>query len=641
MGGSVAQQIYSAAQILLQAVRIPRANIAERLNSTLNQFLTWPFRAGSAYIIDAEGYNATFDTVIYTSSETKSEGKPVKINVDAVACAVHVAESLGREELRAGYESIAVFKRLKRTQTPKIEFPINYTPLGIIFAVDSSSSIEKIAEFMILQNKNHPSTAWPDMVAVLTKGTVNYAVQIHGEPIKGDFLLPSIKCSAVMPMYVHVFARGLGLFSMNRMCALLFMHLQTFSPGTKLPNMGVVLENISPFGITLGAYQFNLESQLVPVPDEVYTGRVLPPLPFRIEDNKGTLLSHLQFINWQGGGVVRLIGKLPLEGILVFLGPIAKNAQIIRQSNGAISSVLPIGQTEFRELLGRIQRQTNMNVKAEKPKWIVSKIADEGTTSPFMARLLLGILNLRDVIFSDDKKREEFDKAYEFVVMTLFNSRTTAKEIIEILTKHIRKVSLGETARLNGQIIRINESIDNKLRKQAEEFLNSTVRVLKDGMQKLSAVLKLNIGFLYQKQGTFDNEITALRKTKPELAAYFQETRKWSERLILIRNDLHEGWMLPRMGYKESSGTIEAVEPQISGQSVSEFVNYMIDRLCCFVEEISVYALQAQMPSGISVTEIPISERKTDSPERFQVTFVNGGMQIWNITYHVSKFEET
>ena len=68
MGDSVAQQIYNAAQALLQAVRLPGANIAERLNSTLNQFLTWPFRAGSGCIIDAQGYNATFDTVIYTSS---------------------------------------------------------------------------------------------------------------------------------------------------------------------------------------------------------------------------------------------------------------------------------------------------------------------------------------------------------------------------------------------------------------------------------------------------------------------------------------------------------------------------------------------------------------------------------------------
>ena len=480
MEDSVAIRIHSAAQSLLKMMRIPGAHLTECLNSTLNKFLTWPFRSGPAYIIDTEGNNESFDTVIYTYPETNSEDQSVKINVDKTACAIHVIESFSQEELRNGYENIAVFKRLKRTPMPKTGAPINTTPLGIIFTVDSSVPIEKIAELMILQNHKHPSTEWPDMVAVLTHGTVNYAVQFPGGHIEGDFLLPNIKYPQVMPMYVHVFARGLGLYSMNRMCALLFMHLLTFFPGTKLPIMDVVLEGVSSYGITLGAYQFNLESKLVPVPDEMYSGRRLPPIPFRIEDQKGKLLSHLEFITWQGGGAIRLTGKLPLEGLLVFLGPAAKEAQIIKQSNGSISSVLNIGQAEFNELLGRIQRQTNMNVKAEEPKWTITKMADEGTSSPFMARIFLGILRLRDVALADEKRREEFDKASEVVIMTLYNARSTAKEISETLTEHIHKVSKGEIARLIRHTIRIDESIDNKLRKQVEEFLNSTVRVLKD-----------------------------------------------------------------------------------------------------------------------------------------------------------------
>lgn len=640
MEDSIAIQIHSAAESLLKRMRIPAVNLAECLNSTLNQFLTWPFRAGSAYIIDTEENNASFDTVIYTNSETDSEDQPVKMNVDKTACTIHVIESFSQEELRDGYENIAVFKRLKRTSMPKTGVPINTLPLGIIFVVDSTVPIEKIAEFMILQNHNRPSTEWPDMVAVLTHGTVNYAVQFHGGPIEGDFFLPNIKFPQVVPMYVHVFARGLGLYSMNKMCAFLFMHLLTFSPGTKLPIADVVLEDVSPYGITLGAYQFNLESKLVPLPDEMYSERRLPTIPFRIEDQKGKLLSHLEFITWQGGGAVSLIGKLPLEGLLVFLGPAAKEAQIIKRPDGAISSVLNIGQAEFNEMLGRIQRQTNMNVKIEEPKLTITKMNEEGTTSPFMARIFLGILNLRDVAFSDNKKIEEFDKASEVVIMTLFNARSTAKEIIEALTEHIHKVSKGEIARLIQNTIRIDESIDNKLRKQVEAFLNSTVRVLKDGMQKLSRFLMLELGFLYQKQEAFNNGIDTLSKTEPELADYLLETRRWSERLILMRNALHTGWMLPKMGYKNNSGIIEVVEPQISGEPVSEFVNYVIDRLCCFVEDISVYGLKTQMPSGISVTEIPLSKRKTDCPERFKVTFVNGGMQIWTITYHDSQFEE-
>lgn len=641
MQDSISQEIQKAAQALLEATYIPGANIAAHLNSTLNQFMTFPFRAGSVRVIDSEGESAQFDTVIYTSSATQSENQFAEVKADEIACGVQIVGNLGPEELRAGYERIAVIKRLKRTRISGIEYPINDTPLGIIFAVESDVPIEKIAEHMILLNKSHPSSEWPDMVVILTRGTINYAAQIYGEPIKGDFFLPNITDFPVMPIYVHLFSRGLGLFSMNRMCFFLFMHLQTFSPGTKFPNMDEVLKDVPSLGITHSAYQFNLKCQLVPVTNELYLEQdILAPPPFRIEDSNGNLLSHLQFIPWQDGGVVRLIGKLPLEGMLVFLGNVATNSRIIRQSEGAISGVLPIREAHFREMLARLQRQSNMNIRVEKPRWIISKISDEGTASPFIARLFLGILQLRDAVFDDNKKREEFDKVYQFVVETLINARTTSQEIIQTLTEHSCKVSQGEIAHLTQHGIQINESIDNKLRKQVEDFLNSTVRVLKDGMQKLLAVLQLNIGFLYKKHGTFEKEIAALAKTQPELAAYLQETRKWSERLILIRNDLHEGWMLPKMGYKETSGNIQTVEPKISGQPVSEFVEYMLDRLCCFVEEVSAYGLQAQMPSGISITEIPISDRKTECVERFQITFTNGGMSIWNIAYHVSKFEE-
>jgi len=66
-----------------------------------------------------------------------------------------------------------------------------------------------------------------------------------------------------------------------------------------------------------------------------------------------------------------------------------------------------------------------------------------------------------------------------------------------------------------------------------------------------------------------------------------------------------------------------------------------MDRLICFVEEVTAHCLKARMPAGISVTEIPLPQREADMPQRFQVTLTNGGMPIWNITYHQSSFEET
>jgi hypothetical protein len=103
----------------------------------------------------------------------------------------------------------------------------------------------------------------------------------------------------------------------------------------------------------------------------------------------------------------KVTGELPLEAFLPFLGPVGFDAQIFRQSNGAISGVLPIGKAEFRKLLARIQAQTNMKVKPEEPKMVWSKMSDEGTSSPFIARFVLNILRFRDVVFPNRTKANE------------------------------------------------------------------------------------------------------------------------------------------------------------------------------------------------------------------------------------------
>jgi hypothetical protein len=116
------------------------------------------------------------------------------------------------------------------------------------------------------------------------------------------------------------------------------------------------------------------------------------------------------------------------------------------------------------------------------------------------------------------------------------------------------------------------------------EFLNGSVRLLKDAMQRLLIVLGLDVGCLYRKIGGFKTGIAKLRKTDPHLADYLEKTRAWSEPLISVRNDLHEGWLLPKFAYKENAGAIEIEEP--SGFSngcprtgcADPIVRYLVDR---------------------------------------------------------------
>jgi hypothetical protein len=319
-----------------------------------------------------------------------------------------------------------------------------------------------------------------------------------------------------------------------------------------------------------------------------------------------------------------------------------KNSQKLPKRDGEMSSILPIVQAQFLEMLGKFQRQSNMIVKPEQPSWTVSKMADEGTSTPFMARLFSGIMRLRDSVYEEGTSKGEFDKPYEVVLMTILNTRATAKEIGDLLSQHTEKIAAGSAAHLQGRAIHVDESIDKELRRNVEDFLGSSVRVLKEGMQKVAAALAIDIGFLFKKRKPFEDGITKLRGTHPALAAYLLEARKWSEQLVESRNSVfHDGWLLPKMGYRAKQGGIEAIEPEISGTPVSKFVDYMMDRVSCFVEDVTAYGLQNKMVPEFSIIEIPLEQRKPENPERFQMALAKGGMSLWSIAYHDTKFDET
>jgi hypothetical protein len=93
--------------------------------------------------------------------------------------------------------------------------------------------------------------------------------------------------------------------------------------------------------------------------------------------------------------------------------------------------------------------------------------------------------------------------------------------------------------------------------------------------------------------------------------------------------------------YTETYGSINVGEPLISGQPVTKFVRFMLDRLYCFVEELTVHCLQRLMATGITVTEIPPARRLVEVPERFGLTLTNGGMLPWRLEFHSSSFDET
>jgi len=146
------------------------------------------------------------------------------------------------------------------------------------------------------------------------------------------------------------------------------------------------------------------------------------------------------------------------------------------------------------------------------------------------------------------------------------------------------------------------------------------VRALKRGMQGLAKELGVDTGFLFKQQPAFEAGIEALQGTDPLLAEYMRQTRTWSEPLIESRNAIeHRGWSLPRVACAQQGGSIGAIAPEILGQPFTAFIDTMLDRLCCFVEEFTAHGLQRRMVPEITVTELPLNDRPAEAPERFRL----------------------
>jgi hypothetical protein len=644
MADSLTTTIHERGNSILERCRDAGDGLGQQLCAALESLLSPDFRIGFVGVRGDDGV-VLIDRalLIYTTSSAKPHASTQYVTPDTVAGVLHVTQTLNEKSLAEGYELIGKVKALPGHDTDSVD-AWHHVPIGMIVTCDCDRPLEQLVDAIAAINAQIPSTRWADAVSVLTRGTINHAVQFEGGKIGGDFILPNKTGAMQFAMYVHVMVSSMGEHTFNRTCGLLFMHLGCFSRKTALPTNQMVMEDVSRIAVNVRAYMFDATDYLVPVPDRMRQDRGygLQLMPYRVESQKGKLLSRVQFVPWLGGAAIRIYGDLPLMPFIMLLGKMDRPPQQMNTSDGTISSILPISRAQFELMLTRFNRQSNVIIKREQPSWTVTKMADEGTASPFMARLFLNVLDLRKSALDTKADIDAFEKPYELVLMSSITVRDLAREIGELLADHRSKIYRGVGVRTDGRTIHLDEPIDKELRWLVESFLNSSNRVMLTGMKEAAKALRLDITFFFKKESTFLNGVAALDGIDPDLAAYCRKARVWSDMLNSMRNEMeHNFWSVPRVQYRIEQGRVVVLEPEIMGRTASDFTKLVTDRILCFVEEICVHGLQRRMPDSISVTEIPLTQRPPERPERFRICTAGGGMPLWKIAYHETKFDET
>lgn len=586
-----------------------------------------------------------FSTVIHTGVFEDLQSVPI----DNVAAAIDCFDKLTVEALKASYERIRRLKCVQKTDRPgpadgNIEMTTSF-----IVARDSDLTLEEIAREMGKLNATVPSHQWPDVVAVLSKGIINYTAQVPGTNRSGDFFLPTVSAakSPLAPsLHIQKVIRATGELTFNKVASLIMLRVAIYQPGVHIPSYKELIADIPSHGVATEPYQFNLANTLVAMTKDQAIASQLPQDTFHIVSGKKTLGS-VQYQKWQDGGVLIVRGQFPIDLFLVFLKQAVPElpldqAQYFRSPGLQVSFVLPINEWQFAQALHRFDRSSsNMSIRRETSKLLVQQVGNEGTASPYVARLMMGMMTLRDVVYESEVNRNHFDDLYDVVLSGIRNARDLSDEISSRWMQHQSKVHSGAAVRIEGRRVHISESIDRALRRDLEGFLNTAHRTIKTSLQNLTKDLGMDIGFLFQKEPAFQAGIARTRSTDTELANYLIVARTWSEPLALVRNNLEHGTIpSPAVSYDLNSSPVQAREPQFEGKAITQFTSDVLDRISCFVEEITVFCLQKKLPKSFAITEVPLGEREPSAPERFRLTVTPGGMKPWTLSPHGKKFTE-
>ena len=621
-----------------QARRVPEA-----LTEAIGQFLPAPFVVGSKDTTDHEGTRAPALACTIYVPPSGANTQSADIPADAVVATIDAQETMDVASFRAAYRRVAAVKALKKRPVPGNPADPNII-VGVVFAVRGTVPMEDFARELEALNAETPSGQWPDAVVFAETGIINYVVQFPGEKPSGNWLLARTEYAVNItpPFYIPMMISPTGTQAFDKMLSMILMRVRASLPVAVMPDWDELQAGIPKDAIAWSGYQYNLRGELKPVPRDQYEGRSLPPPALHISDSKGTALAAVQYLPWQDGAVVITTGKFPLEMLFAFMDRTAiANAQVLpRDQQRRVSSVLPLTRAEFMAALGRFQTRSNMTVRPDQRSIVIQKMEDEGTSSPFMARMLLGMLYLRNLVINDRARRDAFDELHEMMTSHLFNARDTARDIEATWEAHRQKVASGACVTVEGRTFRISENIDRALRKEVDSFLNASARALKEGVQRVTKFLDLDIGFLFMKQTTFEARVADLDTSNPELAAYLRQIRQWSEPLIESRIALEHGsWTLPKVNYTPNGAGMDITEPAIAGQPMTGFAKTMFDRLTCFAEEIIAYSIQKKLPARMTLTAVPVSERTPEAPMRFLVTATEGGLPPWRLVFSADAFE--
>jgi hypothetical protein len=247
---------------------------------------------------------------------------------------------------------------------------------------------------------------------------------------------------------------------------------------------------------------------------------------------------------------------------------------------------------------------------------------DEGTTSRYMARLWVGISELRDAILTAPEEWRQFDERYEPIVRALDKARESAREIVTLVEDHHDALGqAGAVALYPDGRITVHIAVNDILDRRFDSFTLFAHRAMKLTQYLAENVAGLKIGFLFQKPSSFEQGYKALQSSHPDLACYLLAVREQvTQTLADLRNTIeHNGWRMEAMHYKQHDGKLRISKAKIEDVVFTSYMKHILKAAMRFCEDVAAYTLQMRIDAQSAIIELADEQRASLLPKRFAI----------------------
>ena len=353
----------------------------EILRVFLDDHLPGRFAATNGFIVDVKNNRShQADILVYDeiTSPVYRANSGLILPSDNVAALIEVKSVLDKGQLEDAVNKIAAARRLERSPVGSTDEPVHMHPLvtnallGIVFAYESRTSLETLAENLADFNSRIDSDLWVHTVVVLEQGIITYHVQFPmSTAIPGIMMPPADTSHVLLPFYMMLMATKDPDYALSRFFTILVSHLTFFRRATHVP-LAQILEGAARQAMNIRGYWYTTKRKLVPVAEshiEKNPGLIEEVI---IRDAGGTPLGQLGWQPWADGHIYichNWRANPPPEVMQTYFRPYRDEEQVMPVAEGGkrywISELKPGMPDHFLSVSIDLLRLTKYQYSAE------------------------------------------------------------------------------------------------------------------------------------------------------------------------------------------------------------------------------------------------------------------------------------